>query len=264
MRRSLPTLLALAALALPAAGQDDRMTKTAEVYRVEAWPAPGPARAGVTPTSLTVPGWTQRAYEVDPRRGEGAVRLADANGAEVVVAARVLGSAGEARKALLRELAAGQRVLAPVAGVGEVAFGGGGESLTLLFAVRGNVLMELRAVTRQEALGREALVELAMALDRLVQAARPIEPGEPVGPRLLGVRAGPGRAGEPVALELDVDPAGAPVAHVVFECSDGAAVVETDRGFELLAAEPGKVEVVVRAMSKDLRVATIRAVVEVH
>ncbi len=268
MTRSTPALLALAVLALPglAVGQDDpRLARTAEAYGAKAWPAPGPARLGVSPRAIAAPGWTARGFEVDPRRGEGALRLREEKaGAEVVVAARVLATPADARAALLRELAAGQRVLEPVAGVGEVAFGGGTKAtLHLLHAVRGNVLMEVRAVARSEALGPEAVVTLAMALDALVLGAPPLEPGQAAGPRLLGVRVAPARVGAPAAVALDLDPAGDAAAHVVFECSGGASVVQTDAGWELFAPEPGRVKLTVWAASKELRVATAEVVVEV-
>ncbi len=269
MKRSSLAPLVIAALALSGpvfAQDDDRLARTAEVYRAASWPAPGPSRAGVSPRAITAPGWTARGYEVDPRRGEGALRLAQAaSGAEVVVVARVLESPAAARAALLRQLAGGQRVLDAVPGVGEVAFGGGTKTaLHLLRAVRGNVVMELRAVSGLEALGREALVELAMALDRLVLGAAPLEPGQVAGPRLLGLRVAPPRAGEPARVTLDLDPAGDPAAHVVFECSGGASVVQTDAGFELFAPEAGPVTVTVWAASKELRVARAELTVDVR
>lgn len=241
---------------------DDRPARVAAAYRVAEWPAPGPARAGVAPRGLDAGEWQRASYDVDPRRGEGVLRLA--RGEDVaVLTARVLERPADARAELLGKLGAMQRVLDPVPGVGEVSFGVRDPKgrWSLVLAVRGNVLFDLRAAEGD--LEADALVGLALLFDRLVLEAPPVEPGQAVGPRLLGVRVTPARAGAPAVVTLDADPAAVPVAHVAFECTGGAGVLETDAGFELMAPEAGAVRITVFAASKDLRVTRAEVTVEV-
>ncbi|MBX3466698.1 MAG: hypothetical protein KF878_07360 [Planctomycetes bacterium] len=267
MMRHLAALTALA-LALPgvALAQDDALARAAEVYRLAAWPAPGPARAGVAPAAVGAPGWVVDGQTVHPARGEATVRLVQPETkAEVALSARVLESPAAARAALLRRLAAVQRPLEPVAGVGEVAFGGAvGGRLVLLHAVRGNVLVEVRATEGRERVPAEALRSIALALDALVMAAPPVEPGQVAGPRLLGVRVAPARAGAPARVALDLDPAGPPAAFVLFESPDDVSVVEVDGGWELIAPAPGTVRLTVWAASKLLWPTRAEVTVEVR
>lgn len=272
MTRHLAALTALA-LALPgvALAQDDALARAAEVYRLAAWPAPGPARAGVAPAAVGAPGWVVPGWVVDgqtvhPARGEATVRLVQPETkAEVALSARVLELPAAARAALLRRLAAVQRPLEPVAGVGEVAFGGAVDGrLVLLHAVRGNVLVEVRATEGRERVPAEALRSIALALDALVMAAPPVEPGQAAGPRLLGVRVAPARAGAPARVALDLDPAGPPAAFVLFESQDDVSVVEVDGGWELIAAAPGTVRLTVWAASKLLWPTRAEVTVEVR
>lgn len=271
MKRELIAVLgAFALLALPAHGGDpqgrqgdDRLTRIRAAYRVAEWPAPGPARSGVDPRTLEAGEWRRASYDVDPRRGEGVLRLA--RGAQVVVlTARVLERPADARAELLAKLSAAQRVLESVAGVGEVSFGLRDPKGRWghVLGVRGNVLFDVRAAA-SEGLDPEALVTLALAFDRQVLAAQPLEPGQVAGPRLLGLVVTPARAGAPARVTLDLDPAAAPAAYVVFECTNGAGVLETGAGFELMAPTAGPVRITVFAASKDLRVARAAVTVEV-
>lgn len=89
----------------------------------------------------------------------------------------------------------------------------------LLPAVRANVLRELRVVAGPGAPGPEALLSLALGLDRLVVGAAALAPGRVAGPRLLAVRVAPARAGAAAAVTPELGPGADPAAHVVFECS---------------------------------------------
>ncbi|MCO5166355.1 MAG: hypothetical protein M9894_08325 [Planctomycetes bacterium] len=273
MTRHLAALTALAALALPgvALAQEDAIARAAEVYRLAAWPAPGPARAGVAPQGVRAPGWVADGYTVHPARGEGTLRLVHAESkAEVALSARVLETPAAARAALLRRLGAGQRPLEPVPGVGEVAFGAAVDGrLVLVHAVRGNVLMEVRSLLRvagerERVPADDGLRGLALALDQLVLAARPLEPGQAAGPRLLGVRVAPARAGAPARVDLDLDPAGPAADHVLFESLDDVAVVDVGGHWELLAPAAGTVRLTVWVASKDLWAARAEVTVEVR
>lgn len=261
--------VAFALLALtPAAsgGEDDaRLAQVAETYGVAAWPAATARRAGVSPQRVDAKGYTRGDVRVDPRVGEGRVSFKSERGGEVVLTLRVFEEAKAARAALVGRLATVQGVLARQPGAGEVAFGARDAKgrTSLLVAVRGNVTFELRA-TRPEGLSADAIEALALAADGAILEARPLEPGVPLpAPRVLAVRVAAARAGQPAALTLDVDPAGPAAVYASFTCGEGAGVVQTDGGFELLAPRAGTLHIDVCVASQELLVSRAKATIEV-